>query len=174
PAPVTRMRRSGRVAFSPAIMSNRFWLPRLPNRIRSASAFLAMSLAEADTNSISGSESNSARKPMKRSGSLSTTAIFTLVDAGVCGGSGTSGPFLFAAAGAGAGAEDVCLDPGRLTIAYKITHFEIKRQRKRNTATVHKDSTEKPYPSIPTESRTWTSAQKKNLHTPYRTGLIAY
>ena len=59
-------------------------------------------MAEAETNSMSGSESKSARKPMKRSGSLSTTAIFTLWNGGF-GAGGNSGPFFFADTGGGAG-----------------------------------------------------------------------
>jgi hypothetical protein len=43
--PVTRIRRSGREAFSPAIKSNKFCEPRLPRRIRSISLRVAISAA---------------------------------------------------------------------------------------------------------------------------------
>src|SRR6476660_5430868 len=74
PEPVTMIRRSGRLALRLAIRSNRFWPLRLPRSTRSMLGKLPMSGNEAAISSKSVSESNRARNPTKRSGSLSTTA----------------------------------------------------------------------------------------------------
>ena len=74
PEPVTIMRRSGRLALRLAIRSNRFCPLRFPSNTRSILVRLPMSGRDAEMSSKSVSESNRARNPTKRSGSLSTTA----------------------------------------------------------------------------------------------------
>jgi len=75
PDPVTMILRSGRVAFRLAITSNRFCPERLPSRMRSMPCSVLISGSPAEISSNSGSESNNARNPTNRNGSLSTTAI---------------------------------------------------------------------------------------------------
>ena len=52
------MRRSGRMAFMLAMMSYRFWPPRLPSSTRSMLCSWLRSASEAETSSKSGSVSN--------------------------------------------------------------------------------------------------------------------
>src|SRR5215813_8230338 len=75
PLPVTMMRRSGRAALSPAITSKRFWPARVPRSTRSISLRGPSSARLQETNSRSVSVSNKLFNPIKRSGSLSTTAM---------------------------------------------------------------------------------------------------
>ena len=74
PEPVTMMRRPGRLALSVAIRSNRFCPLQLTSKTTSMSARVARSETDSAISSKPDSESNRARNPTRRSGSVSTTA----------------------------------------------------------------------------------------------------